>query len=188
MTLDCKLQCNADDCRKYIEENIKNFKNLAENEYKFKVKEKSGENKCFDAILKLETEDDGVKLSMSFTAESQTEDDCFIRFFNSFINGMKAKLLPVQIKEESCTRKKEEKAEERAACGRTVSAVKTDALAVVALLMAFLGGIVGLILGIIGREYYAHKDETAQRNLCDIAILIFFVWVVIFVLIIIFAF
>ena len=55
MTLDCKLQCNADDCRKYIEENIKNFKNLAENEYKFKVKEKSGENKCFDAILKLET-------------------------------------------------------------------------------------------------------------------------------------
>ena len=35
---------------------------------------------------------------MSFTAESQIEDDCFIRFFNSFINGMKAKLLPVQIK------------------------------------------------------------------------------------------
>lgn len=94
---------------------------MAENEYKFKVKEKSGENKCFDAILKLET-----------------EDDCFIRFFNSFINGMKAKLLPVQIKEESCTRKKEEKVEERAACGRTVSVVKTDALAVVALLMAFL--------------------------------------------------
>lgn len=92
MTLDCKLQCNADDCRKYIEENIKNFKNLAENEYKFKVKEKSGENKCFDAILKLET-----------------EDDCFIRFFNSFINGMKAKLLPVQIKEERCTRKKRRK-------------------------------------------------------------------------------
>lgn len=82
---------------------------MAENEYKFKVKEKSGENKCFDAILKLETEDDGVKLSMSFTAESQIEDDCFIRFFNSFINGMKAKLLPVQIKEESCTRKKRRK-------------------------------------------------------------------------------